>query len=159
MTWLHYDFWLFYTNVVSVNAVDWQNVITSIFPLHDIFIRARAGFPQIQLSLFRRFSLQPTHVLRVFNVLSIHGWSTVKPAGKKLWKSSVSSYTPPLAYFHPSCVLCTAIISLQMFVTFCPSAEKLRQLLCSQDSQSNALRWLWHPWNLKTLTKWEALLC
>ena len=52
-----------------------------------------------------------------------------------------------------------AVISFQMLVTMCPSDEKLRQLLCSQDLQSNALRWLRHPRNLKTLTKWEALLC
>ena len=27
-----------------------------------------------------RFSLQTTHVLKVYNVLSIHGWSEIKPA-------------------------------------------------------------------------------
>ena len=27
-----------------------------------------------------RFSLQTTHILRAYNVLSIHGWSQVKPA-------------------------------------------------------------------------------
>ena len=55
-------------------------------------VRAQAGFPQIQLSLFRRFSLQTTHVLRVYNVLSIHVWSEVTPAKK------MSALTPH--YMH-----------------------------------------------------------
>ena len=45
------------------------------------------------------FSLQTNHVLRVYNVLSIHSWSEVKPAKKcgNRTHSRTGVNTPPLS--------------------------------------------------------------
>ena len=60
-------------------CVGFKTTITSI---NRGSVRPHTGFRQKQLSLFRQFSTQATHVLMVYNVLSIHGWSEVKPAEK-----------------------------------------------------------------------------
>ena len=49
--------------------------------------------------LFRWFSLQTTHVLRVYNVLSIHRWSELKPAKKNCGNPAWALTPPPTISF------------------------------------------------------------
>ena len=65
----------------------WTGASSSLpcHPRQQVTINGLSSCQQVKndvLSLVNRFSLHTTHVLRVYNVLSIHGWSEVKPAEK-----------------------------------------------------------------------------
>ena len=105
-------------------------------------LRAHAGFPQIQVSLLRRFSFQ-THVLRVYKILQYMDGLKWNPP-KNYWNPAGAPTTPPniglkeWGQYDENTFFLANYVSLFFFCTACsqPSRGQGNKADCQHRSTS-----------------------